>query len=481
MDVSIEAILRELKKHGVNREKVLEVYNAYTIAERIHAGVTRQSGEPYITHPLNVAMNVLKMEVYDPDTISAALLHDTIEDAHFDYEKEHIAISINPTVAELVDGVTKMKNMEFTNKDEKQAANIRKIVNGMTKDIRIIVIKLADRLHNMSTIEWKSPQKQKENAAETLELFVPLAIKIGAYQVKNQLEELSFKYLYPEAYKEISERRETIEQQQRPKLENIASKIQEELNRKGIKNEIVFRTKSINNIYKEIVYEHKKIENIFDLCYFKVLVDTDDECYITLGRVNKLNTPVNERMKDYIGNPRGFYEALHDIILGSDGQFYKIKITTFERDKRNKFGLIADLNNGRSMEDIQKEFKEKWFDMKLQKIDGTFKDDREFVKTIKKELLGEEIYVYGTKGGITIPKGATAFAFVCEFLTAEELNNLTSIIVNDKEVEFDQVLKNNDTVQAVCKGKFRDIDLTTSATTEKAKLMVKKMNNKDTE
>lgn len=480
MAVTIESIIHELKKHGVSSEKAKEVYEAFIIADRIHNGVIRQSGEPYITHPLNVAMNVLKMEVYDPDTVSAALLHDTIEDAFFDYRKQDIATSINPTVAELVDGVTKMKGMEFSNKEEKEAANTRKIINGLSKDIRIIVIKLADRLHNMSTIEWKSPQKQKENAAETLEIFVPLAIKIGAYQVKNELEELSLKYLYPEVYKEISERRQIITEKQRPSLEEMAFKIQDELNEKNIRNDIVFRNRSIYTLFNDI-RDGYKIENIFDLSYFKVLLETEDDCYMALGVVHRQNTPINERFKDYFRVPRGFYQSLHTTVLDNNGNFKKVKIRTYDMDKRDAFGLIADLNNGRSMEDIQTEFREKWFDMKLQKIDDTFKDNNEFIKTVKADLLSEEIYVYGTKGGITIPKGSTAFDFVCEFLSTEELNNLTSIIVNGKEVNKDQELKNNDRVQVVCEGKIKEEDLTNAATTEKAKSMIKKINNKNTE
>ena len=196
--------------------------------QEIHKNQFRQSGEPYIIHPLHVANNLLEMEVYDPDTIAAALLHDTIEDASFDYRKQDIAQSINPTVAELVDGVTKMKDMEFSNKEEKVAANTRKIINGMTKDIRIVIIKLADRLHNMSTMQKKRKDKQLENAAETLEIFVPMAIKIGAYQVKNALEDLSLQYLNPEAYKSIDARRTNIINHERPVLEDMAKRIQEE-------------------------------------------------------------------------------------------------------------------------------------------------------------------------------------------------------------------------------------------------------------
>ena len=192
--VTIDEIVNELKKQEVNKEKLDEVKKSYNLAVDIHSGQFRQSGEPYIIHPLNVAKNLLDMEIYDPDTISAALLHDTIEDAKIDFTKEDIAREINPTVAQLVDGVTKMRRMQFSTKEEQSLANIRKITNGLSKDVRIILIKLADRLHNMRTLQYKTPKKQIENAIETKELFVPLALSIGAYQIKSELEDLSLMY-----------------------------------------------------------------------------------------------------------------------------------------------------------------------------------------------------------------------------------------------------------------------------------------------
>ena len=233
--INIETIIKELKKHGVSDEKAKEVYNAYLLADWIHKDQKpRETGEPYITHPLNVAYNVLKMDVYDPDTISAALLHDTVEDASFEYRIQDIASSINPTVAEIVDGVTKMKAMDFSNKEDENIANTRKIINGLTKDVRIIIVKLADRLHNMNTMSKKRPIKQLENARETLGLFVPLAITIGAYKVKNELEELSLKYIEPEAYEAIKERREKLFNEDEENLDEMSKKIKEKLKEKGI-------------------------------------------------------------------------------------------------------------------------------------------------------------------------------------------------------------------------------------------------------
>ena len=482
MDISIEKIVKILKNHGVSEEKAKEVYDAYLLAEFIHREhPPRETGEAYIYHPLNVALNILNMEIYDPDTISAALLHDTIEDASFEYRKQDIAQSINPTVAELVDGVTKMKGMDFSNKEAENAANTRKIINGLSKDIRIIIIKLADRLHNMRTMQKKKPVKQKENAKETLDIFVPMAIKIGAYQTKNELEDLSLRYLKPEVYKAIKERREAIIRKEQPALSEMAKKIQEELDKKGIKNSIVFRCKSINNIYKEINDEHKKIDNIYDVSYFKVLVEDEDDCYIALGVIHRLYTPINERFKDYFKNPRGFYQSLHTTIKDESGNDRKIKVRTFDMDKRDAYGLISDLNKGRTIEDIQKEFREKWFNKKLQEIDATFKDNTEFVNVTKTDLLVDEIYVYGPKGGITIPKGSTALDFVCEVYSLEELKNLTSIVVNGIDVAepFNQKLKNNDSIKVIFNGKVDGDDWSNSVTTEKAKIMIKRMNEEN--
>ena len=216
--ITVEKILIELQSHGVSEKKLKEVQKAYILAADIHNGQYRQSGEPYIIHPLNVAKNLLDMEIYDSDTISAALLHDTLEDAKIDFKKEDIARKINPTVAELVDGVTKMRRMQFSTKEEQSLANIRKITNGLSKDVRIILIKLADRLHNMRTLQYKSPEKQRENAIETKELFVPLALSIGAYQIKSELEDLSLMYTDPDVFQRITYEKKKLEDQRKEYL-----------------------------------------------------------------------------------------------------------------------------------------------------------------------------------------------------------------------------------------------------------------------
>ena len=257
----------------------------------------------------------------------------------------------------------------------------------------------------------------------------------------------------------------------------MADRIQKRLNDKGINNEIVFREKTINSIYKEINNDHKKIENIYDISYFKILLNSIDDCYLALGTIHSLYIPVNERIKDYISNPRGFYQSIHTTVLDEAGNERKIKLRTEQMDKRDAYGLIADLNMGRSFEDIQKEFCDKWFDKKLQEIDAAYESDTEFFKALTSDLLPQnEIYVYGIRGGITIPKGSTALDYVCETYSLEEMKKLTCIVVNGVEVPFYQKLKNNDTIKVVCDGRLDQSNWIEAATTEKAKMMIKRMN-----
>ena len=265
------------------------------------------------------------MEVYDPDTISAALLHDTIEDAEIDFRKEDIKELINESVAELVDGVTKMRAMNFSTKNDEIQANTRKIINGLTKDVRIILIKLADRLHNMQTLEYKVPEKQKENAVETIELFVPLSLSIGAYRIKNELEDLSLQYIEPEEYKRIKEKKDLLQEKEENILKEIGNKIKIILESKDIPNEIIYRNQTICTLYKKIKKGYK-LENIYDLFYLKILVDEVEDCYRTLCIVHENNPPINGRFKDYIYNPKtNFYQSLHTTVSNADGKLIKPK------------------------------------------------------------------------------------------------------------------------------------------------------------
>lgn len=490
MMISIESIVRVLKQHGVSKEKIQEVYSAYILAERIHDGQIRESGEPYITHPLNVANNVLNMGVYDPDTISAALLHDVIEDAKFNYTKEDIAVSINPTVAELVDGVTKMKAMNFSNKEEQVVANTRKIINGLNKDVRIIIIKLADRLHNMRTISHKSPAKRKENAVETLELFVPLAIIIGAYRVKNELEELSIKYIDPLAYDAIVKRREELQKEAQLDLEEMAATIQEKLTEKGIKGKIVFREQSVYTIYKKLEKGYK-IENQYDLHYLKIIVDTIPDCYSTLGLIHSCYKPTNGRFKDYIGNVRtNNYQSLHTTV-SNKGRFWKFKIRTAEMDKIDAYGVpaywsiedfdkVAPIEYGKTIDETNEIIREKYQTAKkLLEIDESFSNNADFIKEIKANILSKHVYVYNNNGDvIELPAGSTALDFVCE-VYPDKLDTITTIVVNGMEVTPNTPLNNNDRIQVLEDGKITHEHWENYATSDSAKKKMKELQRKE--
>lgn len=480
--ITIESIIQELRLHDVSPEKLEEIRKSYHLAAEIHKNQYRQSGEPYIIHPLHVANNLLKMEVYDPDTISAALLHDTIEDAEIDFTKEDVADLINPTVAELVDGVTKMRRMNFSTTNEQTIANTRKIINGLTKDVRIIMVKLADRLHNMQTLEFKRPKKQKENAIETMELFVPLSLTIGAYRVKNELEDLSLQYIEPDIYKHIKEKKDSLQEEREKYLSEIASKTQEMLNDKGIPNEIIYRTQTICTIYKKLQKGYK-MENMYDLFYLKILVEEIEDCYQTLCYVHRNYPPINGRFKDYIYNPRtNFYQSLHTTVSDNNGNLSKVKIRSFDMDKVAAYGIPAywNIKNGYTKEETQEMIRKKCqFAKRLIEIDESFADNREFFQQIKSELLTEHVYAYSHNGDIIeLPAGSTALDFACQVFP-DILDKMTGVLVNGKEAPLNYVLTNNDRVQVLTEGKINHENWEQFAHTSAAKQKLKLLNKQN--
>lgn len=477
--ITIEKILKVLREHNVSEEKLIEVKKSFDLASEIHKNQFRQSGEPYIIHPLHVANNLLKMEIYDPDSISAALLHDTIEDAEDDFSKEDIAKIINPEVAELVDGVTKMRRMNFSTRNDQNLANTRKIINGLTKDVRIILIKLADRIHNMETLDFKSPEKQKENAIETMKLFVPLSLTIGAYQVKNVLEDLSLQYIEPEEYKRIKEEKDILAETEESYLREMGYKIREILKQKDIPNDIILRTQTITTIYKKIKKGYR-LENIYDLFYLKLLVDEIEECYQTLCAVHSMNPPINGRFKDYIFNPRtNLYQSLHTTVSDTNGKLIKVKIRTFDMDKVAAYGIPAlwNIRDAKTKEETQIELREKCqFAKKLIELDESFENNEDFFREINSELLTEHVYAYNHSGEIIeLPAGSTALDFACQVFP-DSLDIMTGVLVNGKEVPLNRPLKNNDRVQIITEGKINHENWEQFAHTSSAKQKIKTLN-----
>ncbi len=439
-----------IKISNYPEEERKEIQKAYDFAQVLHEGQVRQSGEAYITHPLNVAYILADMKA-DKDTICAGLLHDTLEDTNT--TKEEIAELFNKEIASLVDGVTKISKMNFSSKQEMNLANTRKIITSLTEDVRIIIIKLADRLHNMRTLEFKSEFKQKENALETMEIFVPLAYYIGAYRLKSELEDLSLRYLRPAIYFKIAEKKERFESDSNNFLYEMLSKIKTILESKSIPNEIKVRTKNIYGIYKRISEENLKISNIHDLFALKIMVDEIDNCYRTLGIVHSLYHPINDRFKDYISNPKtNMYQSLHTTVFGPKEHLVQTQIRTFDMDKVASFGLTAywDINESAARDIMQKELREKYqFFKSLVAINSMFNDNKAFVNQVKTEIFTDNVYVYTSKGEIIeLPKGSTLIDFAYR-LNPDLGNIMVDGIVNDEHVPVDYKLKNKDRVKII--------------------------------
>ena len=443
--MDIEVLIEKVKEYDINNIDIIR--KAYEYAKELHSGQIRQSGEPYIIHPLNVAHILAEMHA-DYETICAGLLHDTLEDTNT--TKEEIAELFSSNISNLVDGVTKISKLNFSSKQEQNMANTRKIITGITEDVRIIIIKLADRLHNMRTLQFKSEFKQKENSLETMEIFVPLAYYIGAYRIKSELEDLSLRYLKPDTYKSIEEKMIKVGESSNNCIIEMLDVINTILNDRNIPNEVKMRTKNIYGVYKRLEQGHK-ISDIHDLLSFKVMVDTIPNCYLTLMDVHQHYHPVNDKFKDYICNPKtNMYQSLHTTVFGPDNRLVQTQIRTFDMDKIASFGLTTywDINKISAGEIMQNDLTKKYqFFKSLLEINRVFGDNQEFVNQVKKELFSDKVYVYTTKGDILeLPKGSIIIDFAYKIHT-DIGNTLVAATVNDQYVSIDYVLKNKDRVR----------------------------------
>lgn len=446
-NITLQDLLDKLREY--NPCEVEIVKRAFDYADNLHAGQMRQSGEPYISHPLNVAYILADMHA-DRDTICAGLLHDTLEDTNI--TKEDIAHDFNQNIANLVDGVTKLSKMNFSSKQDQNYANTRKIITGITEDVRIIIIKLADRLHNMRTLQFKSEFKQKENALETMEIFVPLAYYIGAYRIKSELEDLSLKYLKPDMYRKIEERKLKLEESSAECLKEMLYTIETTLNDENIPSVIKIRIKNIYGIYKRLNDGHK-LSDIHDLLALKIMVDSVANCYYSLGIIHKEYHPINDKFKDYICNPKtNMYQSLHSTVFGPDDRLVQTQIRTFNMDKVASFGLTAywDEQKGEARDVMQHDLKQKFqFFKSLTEINAMFGDNQQFVNQVKSELFADKVYIYTTKGDIIeLPKGATPIDFAYK-INIDIGNTMVGAFVNDEAVPIDYILKNKDRVRII--------------------------------
>ena len=444
--LTLNDLLAKVAEYNIENLEIVK--KAYYYAEELHRGQKRQSGEDYIVHPLNVAYILAEMYA-DKDTICAALLHDTLEDTEI--TKEQIAKDFNETVSYLVDGVTKISRMNFSTKEEQNMANTRKIITSMRNDIRIIIIKLADRLHNMRTLQYKSEDKQKENSQETLLLYVRLADRIGLHVLKRELEDLSLQYINNDEYNRIKEMRLKVAEDSKECIQEMLGTINDLLNNQNIPHEEMVRIKNIYGIYKKIQRGYRLTE-IHDLLSLKVIVDNINDCYPTLRWIHWKYKPINRKFKDYISvcKPNG-YQSLHTTIFGEDGRLVQTQIRTPQMNQVASYGLAA--NWGDYPENANLVMQQEWktndpFYDSLVEIDSQYANDKEFVDQVYRELLGDRISVYTQAGKLELPKGATPIDVAYNIHT-EVGNNMVGAIINGKEAEIGKQLKQNDNVRII--------------------------------
>ena len=444
---SYEDLINNLKY--LSKKDLDKISKAFYCASNLHKGQKRQSGEDYVSHPLTVAFILSEMKA-DADTICAALLHDTIEDT--DITKDKLEVMFNKDIATLVYGVTKISKMNFSSREEQVATNTRKIITSLDEDVRIVIIKLTDRLHNMRTLDFKNEFKQKENALETMEIFVPLAYYLGAYQLKNELEDLSLKYLKPDKYHEI----QSIMKKTSPELNEITEEMLSEMNELLEKHDIPFalvsRIKNVYGIYKNIV-KGKKLADIHDLLAIKVIVNDIKDCYLALGAIHSKYNPLNSKFKDYIAMPKtNMYQSLHTTVFGSRDCLVQTQIRTSQMNLVDTYGLTAywDLNKENAKSTMQEELKSKFqFFKSLTEINALTSDNQEFVSQVKSELFNGSIYVYTPKGDIIeLPYGSTPIDFAYKIHT-DIGNTMVGAIVNDNPEAIDYILQNKDRVKII--------------------------------
>ena len=432
---TIEDVIKEAKSHNRRIDTKL-IMRAYNYAITNHGDQLRKSGEPYIIHPVQVAY-VLSTLGLDADTICAALMHDLAEDTPVTIKD--ISDNFSPEIAAMVDGVTKLGKINYVSKEEQQAENYRKMFLAMGKDIRVILIKLSDRLHNMRTLKYLSRERQIANAKETIELYAPLANRLGVYSLKWELEDLSFKYLYPEEYREIVEGIDKKRDERLKFIDEIEDEIKRELKRQKIVAEITGRAKHLYSIYRKMQRDNKTLDQIYDLFALRILVNSVKDCYAALGVVHELYTPMPGRFKDYIAVPKpNMYQSLHTTLIGKEGTPFEVQIRTYNMHRVAEFGIAAhwaykeaSFRSGKK-ENVQvAEDKLGWLRESLE-WQKDLQEPKQFLDTLRTELFEDEVYVFTPKGDIkTLPKGATPIDFAYS-IHAEIGNKMTGCKINSK-------------------------------------------------
>lgn len=460
---TIEDVIQMAKSHNRKSDSKL-IKSAYDYAVANHGDQKRKSGEPYIIHPIQVAYILADLGL-DDETICAALMHDLVEDTEVTIKD--ISEKFSPEIAEMVNGVTKLGKINYISQEEQQVENYRKMFLAMGKDIRVILIKLSDRLHNMRTLKYLSRDRQIANAKETIELYAPLANRLGVYSLKWELEDLSFKYLYPEEYREIVEGIDKKREERLKFIDEIIDEIKVNLKKEHIVAEVNGRAKHLYSIYRKMQRDNKNLDQIYDLFALRILVNSVKDCYAALGIVHELYTPMPGRFKDYISVPKpNMYQSLHTTLIGKNGTPFEVQIRTYNMHRVAEFGIAAhwaykeqSFLKGKKANVKVSDDKLSWLRESLE-WQKDMQDPQEFMNTLKTELIEDEVYVFTPKGEIkTLPKGSTPIDFAY-LIHAEIGNKMVGCKINSKMMPIITKLNNGDIVSIVTsdnsKGPSRD-------------------------
>lgn len=432
---------------GINPKYDVEIIGkAYDISEEMHRGQLRKSGEPYLIHPLAVA-EILADLGMDEETIVAGLLHDVVEDTP--YTREELVRDFGEEVELLVDGVTKLGSLKFESKEERQAENLRKMFLAMSKDIRVLIIKLSDRLHNLRTINYMTHDKIIEKCRETLDIYAPLAARLGIYTMKMELEDIALKFLEPEAYYDLAEQVSERKGAREDAINHVVEEIEKTLIEIGIKHDIYGRSKHFYSIYKKMKYQHKAIDEIFDLMAVRIIVKSVRDCYAVLGLVHTMWKPIPGRFKDYIAMPKpNMYQSLHTTVISSSGKPFEIQIRTYEMHKIAEYGIAAHWKYKEGIDSDKEEVKLSWLRQALE-WQKDINDPKEFMESLKMDLFSSQVFVFTPQGDvIELPAGATPLDFAFK-IHSDVGCKCVGAKVNGKMVTIDHTLENGNIIEIV--------------------------------
>ena len=433
-----------------------QIRTAFEYADKCHEGQKRKSGEPYIIHPLAVAQIVADQKL-DSESIIAALLHDVIEDTEATHED--VAKLFSPTIANLVEGVSKLTRIQYATKEDEQMENLRKMLFAMSKDIRVILIKVSDRLHNMRTMEYQTPPKQKQKSLETMEIYAPIAHRLGMQRMKWELEDLSLKYLDPIGYAEIVSKLDAKRQEYEDFMQRTQDQIDVRLNEMKIEHIVYGRMKHPYSIYRKMFNQNKSLDEIFDLFAFRVIVENVGDCYNVLGVIHDLYKPILGRFKDYIGTPKpNGYQSLHTTVMGPDGIPFEVQIRTRVMHELAEYGVAAHWKYKQNGQGSGTEGRYECVRRPLENQEGA--DAEEYIHSLKIDMFADEVFVFTPNGDVqNLPAGATPIDFAYAIHSAVG-NRMVGAKVNNRIVTFDHILKNGDIVEILtaknAKGPSRD-------------------------